>query len=162
MKLPVVVVPLEAAQVGLAGPGPLAVQQLASPDEAVGFHGVVDEVHAGDVVRPAEPNQILEGVETALPGDEPAAQILHVQVVLQRRLEVVRRHQLGQVEGLGCIGQRAQAHNPHVVLLDFLAHQGLEEVARADAARGGIDLLQLLAEGIERLAIKECRTPVNL
>ena len=48
------VMPFEAAEVGLAGPGPVFLQQLAGAAQVVLVPGDAGEVHVGDVIGPAE------------------------------------------------------------------------------------------------------------
>src|SRR5262245_18940479 len=60
----------------------------------------IDVGQQGLVILPAEADQIVEGVQAALPRDELLPDVLQVQIVLERRLEVVRRHQARQIEGL--------------------------------------------------------------
>ena len=114
------------------------------------------------VVLPAQPDHVLVRIEALLPARHLPAQLFEVQVVLQRCLEVVRSHQLHQVEGLGRIGQRAQADDPALVLLDLLAHQRLEEASVGDALDRGVDLVQLLAEGLQRIAVQHRRATVHV
>jgi len=59
------------------------------------------------VVLSAQPDDVVEGIETGLPGNKPRPQVLEVEVVVQCGLEVVRRHQLHQVVSFRRIGQIA-------------------------------------------------------
>ena len=74
---------------------------------------------------------------------------------MQGRLEIVGRHQRREIERLRRIGQHAQAHDPVLILVDLFSHQRLQEIPFVDAANGRIHLLELPAEGIERLAVEQ-------
>jgi hypothetical protein len=114
------------------------------------------------VVAAAQPDQVLERVEARLPRLQPPTQVLEVEVVLQRGLEVVRRHQLGQVVGLGRVRQRAQADDPVLVLVDLLADQRLQEAAVADALDRGVDAADLPVVHLERVAVEHRRAAVHV
>ena len=81
---------------------------------------------------------------------------------MQRRLEFVRRHQLHQVERLGRIGQRTQANDPALVLLNLLAHQRFQEAPVGDAPDRRVDFAQLFAERFQRIAPDKVRWTVTV
>src|SRR5215470_5635416 len=107
------------------------------------------------VVQPAQSDDIVEGIEAGLPGNEPRPQVLEVEVVVQCSLEVVRCHQLHQIVSFRCIGQVAQADNPGFVLPTLLADQLIEKLPLPDAADRCVDSLDLVAEELERATVAD-------
>ena len=85
------------------------------------------------VVLAAQADHVVERIEAHVPRRELAAQIVEIEVVLQRRLEIVRREQIHQVVRLGRLRQRAQADDPVLVLSNFLTHEHFQELALANA-----------------------------
>ena len=114
------------------------------------------------VVLPPQTDDVLEGIEASLPRDQLLPQVLQVQVVLQRRLEVVGGHQGHQVEGLRRLGQAAQANDPVLVLPDLLPYQRLQELALPDAPDRGIHLVELVAEGLHGPPVQDGRAAVHV
>ena len=112
------------------------------------------------VVLLAQADDVLEGAEAGLPRNQPRAQVLEVEIVRKRRLEVVRGHQRHQVVGLGRLRQRAQPDHPVPVLLELLAQQRLQELALADAVDRCIDSVELVGVGLESVAVHERRAAV--
>ncbi len=98
------------------------------------------------VVPAPDLDHVLERVEAALPGIEPRANVLEIEIILQGRLEIMRGQELHQVVGLRRLGQLAQANDPVGVLTDLLANEGLEEIALANAVDRRLELVRL---GIE-------------
>ena len=82
-------------------------------------------------------------------------QVLEVEVVVQRGLEVVRGHQLHQVVGFRRIGQAAQADDPGFVLPALLADQRLEKPPFPDAADRCVHSFDLVAEQLERAPVHD-------
>ncbi len=107
-------------------------------------------------------HHVVEGVETRLPADELLAQVCKVEVILQARLEVVRRKEFHQVIGLRRLGQRAQAYDPVLVLAYFLADECFEKTAVSDALDRLVELVDFGAKGIERTTIVNGRPPVDI
>jgi len=82
-------------------------------------------------------------------------QVLEIEVVLQRGLEVVRCHQLHQVVRFRRTGLGAQADDPVLVLPALLADQSLEKPPFLDAIDRCIYLFDLVAVQLERATICE-------
>jgi hypothetical protein len=114
------------------------------------------------VVLFAQADDVVEGVEARLPGDEPHTQVLEIEVVAQCRVEVVRRHQLHQVVGLWRLGQLPQANDPVGVLAQLLAHECRQEPALADAVDRGVETLELVGVGLECVPIEQRRAAVHV
>ncbi len=114
------------------------------------------------VVAAAQADHVVERVEAHVPRRELAAQVLEVEVVLQRRLEIVRREQLHQVVGLRRLRQRPQPDDPVLVLADFLAHEHLQELAVANARQRGVEALDLVVERLERVRIEQRGAAVHV
>ena len=73
-----------------------------------------------------------------LTSSREVAEIFEIEIVLQRRLKVVRRGELHQVVRLGRFWKRPQANDPVRVLLDFFAHQRRQKLAFSDTRDGGV------------------------
>src|SRR5207237_8560924 len=96
------------------------------------------------------------------PGTELRPQLLEVEVVLQRGLEVVRRYQVRQVVCFRRIGQVAQGDDPGFVLPALLADQGTEKPSSLDAADRCVDPLDLVGEQLERSPVTERGSAVQV
>ena len=107
---------------------------LPEPDSRIELSELrVDVRQKRLVVLAAELNHVIERVEARLPGGELLSEVLEVEIVLQRRLEVVGRHELRQVIGFGRIGQRSQTNHPSLVLANFFPHQRFQKLAVSHA-----------------------------
>src|SRR6185295_16807410 len=104
----------------------------------------VDRRQQGIVVLATQTDEVVESIETGIPGNEPRSQVLEVEVVLQRGLEVVRCHYLHEVVSFRRVRQAAQADDPVFVLPALLADQRVEKASFPDAADRCIDSLNLL------------------
>ena len=113
------------------------------------------------VVRAPPFDQIFVRSKAALPRVESNAQVVEVEVVLQRRLEVVRRRQFRQVVGFGRFGQRPQPDHPVLVLANFFAHQRLQESAALHAVDRRVQLVEFRAVRLQRLAVQQSGAPVD-
>ncbi len=113
------------------------------------------------VVRAPHAHDVLEGVEARAPRDHLLPHVLEIQIVRKPRLELVRRHQRHQVEGLGRVGQIAQANHPVLVLTDLLANQSFEERAAGDARERSVDLPELFTEGLDGPSVEEGRSTLH-
>ncbi len=93
----------------------------------------VDHGKQRHVIGPSHGDKLFESIQVLLPDGQFLAQLLEVEIVFQRFLEVVRGHEFEQVVGFGRLRELAQPHDPVGVMVEFLAHQGGEELAFADA-----------------------------
>ena len=92
--------------------------------------------------------------------NELRPQVLEVKVVVQRGLEVVRRHERHQVERFRRTGKAAQADDPGLVFPALLADQGFEKPPLLDAIDRCVYFFELVAVQLERAAIGECGATV--
>ncbi len=67
----------------------------------------------------------------------------------------MRCHQGHEVIGLWGFFQFAQFEHPVAILFNLFPDQGLEELPLLDALDGGIQFVELLANGIERSSIEQ-------
>src|SRR5262249_40276550 len=107
------------------------------------------------VVLFTQSDDIVEGCKAGLEAHELRPQVLEVEVVLQRGLEVVRGHQLHQVVRFRRAGLAAQADDPALVLPALLANQGLEKSSCLDAIDRCVYLFDLVAVQLKRATIRE-------
>ena len=123
---------------------------------------LVDGGQQGLVVLTSNVDHVVESVEVGFPGDQLAAQVGQVEIILQPGLEIVRRHQLHEVVGLRRLGQRTQANDPVFVLANLFADQCLQELARANAFNGGVEFVDFGHECIEGPAVMDSSPAVYI
>jgi len=107
-------------------------------------------------------DHLIVGIEAALPGDQLAAQVGEIEVILQPCLEIVRGEQLHQVISLRRFRKRPQAYDPVLVLANFFAHKRVKKLPFADTLDRLAQFFGFGNERIERLTVIHGGTAMNV
>ena len=113
------------------------------------------------VIGPALLDDVLEGDEVARPGGKLHAELLEVQVILERFLEIMGSKEVNEVERLGSLRELAQLYDPVRVLLELFPQERFKEFTFLNARYRGGKFLDLPAERLEGLVVEYSRLALD-